>query len=336
MRLDFLHNYPCSKQANEIFLDQEYPNAPIFVSDDADQKRLCSIFGANFTFPITFDFWSFLGLFGFFAKKKIAYCIGNHQQIVSSARQMQLHKINLQKKDGMLDFISLDLAIREQCQVFVIPVINQDIFSLNDIDLIFHYLNQKLQDFTLIVDISLSVSLSQRLEIKDEKIIFLLSGESLGLARNYGLFLSKKSFDIPFVLAQNSIYKAFVMALEKQEKIKPFNRETFFNKLKERLKGDIDLFVDIKNSALNTLALRFFGIKARLMLQDLFIQDFYGVNGQECLFGLFRPSFVLQEIGYDENQARELLSVSIKNLEDEDRLIQVLSSSYKQIKALGL
>lgn len=334
MRLDFLHNYPCNKKANEVFLKKDYPNISIFMTDEGEQEKICEIFGASFVSPMVFDFWSFLGFFGFLSKKKIAYCIGNHQQITSSARQMQLQKIMLQKEDGMLDLNSLDLAIKNQCQIFVIPTINQDIFSLNKIDQIFEYLSQRLQDFLLIVDISLSVSLSQRPKIENEKIVFLLNGESLGLVRNNGLLLSKQMLNIPFVLGQNSIYKAFLVALENQEKIEVFNKELVFCGLKDKLDKDVSLFVDTKNSAPNTLALRLSKIKARLILQDLFIQEFYGVNGQECLFGLFKPSFVLQEMGYAEDQARELLSISLKKLEDKDSLIQVLVSSYKQIRAL--
>ena len=106
--------------------------------------------------------------------------------------------------------------------------------------------------------------------------------------------------------------------------------------LEESLGESISLFIPIENSAPNTLALRFAGIKARLLLQDLFIKEVYGANGQECLFGLFRPSFVLQKMGYSENESRELISFSIKSACDPQKLALMLAQSYRQIKAMGL
>lgn len=335
MRLDFLHNYPCNQKENIFLGTIDYPNPSIFIPKENIKTKVESVFNADFSTSFGCDFWGFLGILNFFSHFKIAYCIANHQQLVTGAKYLGLYELKLCKNTGMLDFSSLKEAVANKCRVFVIPSINQDIFSINDIENIFEFLKQKLEDFVLIVDISLSVSLGMRPKIWDERIVFLLNGEALGLSRNNGILLSKKSFDIPFVLAQSGLYESFMRALENQEKIKLFDKKRFFALLKEELKEDIGLFVALKYGAPNTLALRFFGIKARLMLQDLFIKGVYGVNGQECLFGLFQPSYVLQAMGYTQTQSRELLSVSIKDLSNEDFIIQALCSSYKQIKMLG-
>ena len=84
----------------------------------------------------------------------------------------------------------------------------------------------------------------------------------------------------------------------------------------------------------NTLPLGLKGIKARNLIQSLIFDDISLINGQECLFGFAKPSFVLQLMGYSENQSRELLSLSFKEKVDINRLAQKIIQKYRQIKSL--
>ncbi len=337
MRLDFLHNFPLSQQANEILLQQPFPNPPIFVPKHAAKQQLCDFFDAKIAISMGFDAWSFLGFFKYFERfGKIAYSIGNHQQMHFGLRMLECSCLLLNKQKGILCFKSLCDAIDLGCKVFVIPAINQDIFTQQHLQEIFDFLAQRLEDFIFVVDISLALSLDMQPKIWDARVVFLVDGENLGLLRGNGLLLAQKDFNFPFVLEQNGIYEAFMHAIYSKEPLIGFSQQEFFDALKARLKDHIALFFDLHVSAPNTLALRFFGIKARMLLQDLFIKGIFGVNGQECLFGLSQPSFVLQQMGYLKEEARELLSLSIKTLQNQEELIDGICESYYQIRALGL
>ncbi|MCE3039067.1 PLP-dependent aminotransferase family protein [Helicobacter anatolicus] len=335
MRLEFLHNYPINHEANSLLMQEDFPNRSIFIQKKDYKEELAQKFGAKFAFPIGFDVFGLLGFFCFLGKK-IAYGIGNHQQIFLAAKNKNGKKIALKKDTGEIDFESLEEAIREGCEVFVLPSINQDIFSRNDCKKVLLFLQEKCKDFILVIDVTLSVSLGEFDRVDDDRVFYLLQGENLGLLRNFGMVFTQRDIEIPFVLQNERIYEAFLLALEKRIKIKPWSKKEFFAICRENLGDKVGLFTPLENSATNTLALRFDKIKARVLLQDLFIQNIYGANGQECLFGLFRPSFVLQEMGYLQDESRELLALSAAEILDIREVANRICESYLQITTLGI
>ena len=346
MHIEFLHNPPLNKKANEILNDLDFPNENIFLPSTAKENKakILQKIGKKDALQIGFDSLSLQGLFAHLAKRfdsKICHGIGNHQQVFLAASMLGSLEISL-LKDGSIDFDLLNQAIIAGCKVFVFPSINQDIFSLNDLREVFGFIKDRIDDFCLIWDVSLSFLQGYNPDFMDDRIAYLVNAEMVGLTRGLGAFFYSLDLGFCHISEGARFFEALDCALKDccvfldKKNIEEFNRDKLLKHLEESLGESISLFIPIENSAPNTLALRFAGIKARLLLQDLFIKEVYGANGQECLFGLFRPSFVLQKMGYSENESRELISFSIKSACDPQKLALMLAQSYRQIKAMGL
>ena len=341
MRLDFLHNYPLNPQANAHLLQAPHPNASIFIPQKDAKAQILESFGAKFWSGMAYDALGFMGLFSAL-EGQIAYGIGNHQQIVLAAENLEkrqagkCYALGIDRESGVLESEAIEKAVQNGCRVFFIPAINQDILTRNPIEEIFTLLAKNLKDFLLLIDISLSLSLGERVRIWDSRVGFLINGESLGVLRGQACLLTQAPLALPFVLETQGSASALWHGLNHQPPTKPWDREAFLGYLQEELGECVGVFAPLDSSATCCISLRFSGIKARLLLQDLFIQGIYGVNGQECLFGLFQPSFVLQKMGYSQEEARELLSVSIQDLQNPQKLAHTLAKSYRQIRQLGL
>lgn len=351
MRLDFLQNYPLNPKANAILTSSIYPNLSALSPAEMsafNQKSLefASIFGGNIALPFGFGCSDYLALFSQISSK-IAYATSNHQQAHTAVKMLknQPFKLTPNPKSGKIELSTIDEAIKENCDCFIIPFVNQDILSINDIIAIKERLQKRLKDFTFIVDISYAQSSQIPIpNILDTHTIFLLNSESIGLLRGNGIIIAK-DFSTPSIFPQNlANVKLFDAALEavKNPVIKlssiADSKIIFYNKLKDILKEDLSLFAPLENTLPNALPLRFRSIKARVFLQSLLIAKIYAINGQECLFGFSKPSFVLQEMGYSQTQSRELISISYINLEDEGMiaLIKTLAHTYRQILTIGV
>lgn len=351
MRLDFLQNYPLNPKANTILMNSAYPNiSALNPSEIADFKQksveFANIFGGNMAFHFGFGCSDWLALFSQI-QNKIAYATSNHQQAYTALKLLKNEpfKLTPNLKSGKIEMNVIDEAINKNCSCFVIPFVNQDILTLNNIIAIKEKLQKKLEDFILIIDISYAQSSQIPIpDILDTRTIFLLNSESIGLLRGNGIIIGK-DFITPNIFPQNlANIKLFDAAIEaiKNPTIELSNimdkKIIFYNKLKDILKDNLSLFAPLENTLPNALPLRFHSIKARVFLQSLLIAKIYAINGQECLFGLSRPSFVLQEMGYSQTQSRELISISYINLEDKDLnpLIKTLADTYKQILAIGI
>lgn len=351
MRLDFLQNYPLNPEANAILINSAYPNLSalnptemsIFKQKSAE---FASIFGGNMAFPFGFGCSDYLALFSQISSK-IAYATSNHQQAHTAVKLLknQPFKLTPNSKSGKIELDIIDDALNENCDCFIIPFVNQDILTINDIIAIKEKLQKKLKDFILIIDISYAQSSQIPIpNILDTHTIFLLNSESIGLLRGNGIIIAKDFF-IPNIFPQNlanvKLFDAATWAV-KNPMIKLANSTDskifFYNKLKDILKENLSLFAPLENTLPNALPLRFHSIKARIFLQSLLIAKIYAINGQECLFGFSKPSFVLQEMGYSQTQSRELISISYTNLEDKEitSLIKTLAHTYTQILSIGV
>lgn len=345
MHLEFLHNPPLNQKANAILMGADFPNENIFSPSVAQENKtkLLKKMGKKNALQLGFDSLSLQGLLAFLIREldsPICLGIGNHQQIILAATALKSLEISL-LQDGRIDFDALGSAIQSGYKIFIFPSINQDIFSQNDLKEIFDFIQNQIQNFFLIWDASLSFTQGQlEIPLMDPRIAYLMNAESLGLVRGFGAFFYDLEINFGFMNENIRFFEALDCALMDRDihhsGITFFDQEKFFNYLQEILGNNVGLFVPFENSAPNTLALRFNEIKARLLLQDLLIKGFYGANGQECLFGLFKPSFVLQKMGYTESQSRELLSFSVQESFDLKSVAQTLAQSYKQIKGLGL
>lgn len=125
--------------------------------------------------------------------------------------------------------------------------------------------------------------------------------------------------------------------------LKNFTPQTSYKKELETLlnatfKENIYYFVDSKESLDYTLHFGLKGIKAREIIRTLSLDEMYVSNGEGCSLGLGKPSRILQEMGYEENQARWALSLNFSqelSHEQINHFVQTLARKYRQIKALG-
>lgn len=335
MKLDVLQNANTSLEDNAFLLSLPTQNIPpisqnIFKRNQKELEALSEYFGGesggNFSF-LSGDFSQlFLSLHTH--NHKIAFGISNHQQAYEAYKLCKnlipIKPIAPSAQSAIIE----DIQDYKDCDVFIIPLVNQDLLTLNPIE----KLMAQREDALFIIDISYGVRFGFKPQIQ-ANTIFLCEGESLGFLRGNGVFLCLNSLAHLFPRTRyiNHFYAKLL------EKIKSYStppldqKEEFFSLLDDE---NISLFAPLSSSLCNTLALRFKGIKARNLLQSLVLEEIEAINGQECLFGFFSPSFVLQEIGYTELEARELLSISFTQL--DVNVPKILAKHYKQLKTLEI
>lgn len=348
MRLDFLQNHPLNKEINDVLINLNYPNpSPINPKDyeliNQDRIKLADYFNTNmiFNFNNLASSWCefLLKLSRYY---KIAYSISNHQQSYQAQKILTTKPFYLipDKNSGIIEKQSLEIALDLGANCFIIPFVNQDILTLNKIEEIKFFLKQSLKDFLLICDISYFINFSKlNNDLLDKNTIFILDGSSIGLIQGYGVMITK-DFEKQDIFSNDlknpKLFEAILKALKTIKIPKNNTQNEFYNILKEFFKEDLNTFAPLENTFFNSLPLCFKGIKARHLLQALLIQKIHAINGQECLFGLAKPSFVLQEMGYSEARSRELLSISYHHIDDMEKTAKILTQTYKQIKALEL
>lgn len=334
MKLDILQNPPIGLEDNTFLFSSNTQNIPpisqaIFKRNQKELERLSEYFGGESGGNFSFLSGAFLELLLSLHSHnhKIALALSNHQQCYEAYKLAKalipFSPILPDIKSGVIE--SLDRF--RDCDVFIIPLVNQDLLTLNDID----RLTQEREDAIFIIDISYGVRFAFSPKLK-AKTIFLLDGESLGFLRGNGVFLCHNEFLSYFPRPRyvDGLYKKM---LEKVKGIEPMEdkKEEFFSLLQDE---NISLFAPLSHSLCNTLALRFSGIKARNLLQSLQIEGIEAINGQECLFGFSSPSFLLQEMGYTELTSRELLSISFADFNPD--IPNILKRHYYQLKNLEI
>ncbi|XPV67874.1 MAG: cysteine desulfurase [Halarcobacter sp.] len=112
----------------------------------------------------------------------------------------------------------------------------------------------------------------------------------------------------------------------------------FLDEFKKQFKDDLYLFVDENKTLEYTLHIGLKGIKMREIIRTLALENIFLSNGEGCSLGLLKPSRVLQEMGYKENEARWGLSLDFsEELDDETikNVVKKINKKYRQIKVLG-
>lgn len=334
MKLDILQNPPISLEDNAFLFSSNTQNIPpisqaIFKRNQKEIERLSGYFGGESGGNFSFLSGAFLELFFSLhtCGHKIALALSNHQQCYEAYKLIKnfipITPILPSVESGVIESLE---GFRD-CDVFIVPLVNQDLLTLNDIN----KLIQEREDAIFIVDVSYGVRFAYPLTLSP-RMIFLLEGESLGFLRGNGVFLCHREY-LPYFPRTRYIDGFYKKMLEKIESYKPLEdrKEEFFSLLQDE---NISLFAPLSHSLCNTLALRFSGIKARNLLQSLQIEGVEAINGQECLFGFSSPSFLLQEMGYTELTSRELLSISFE--EFDPNTPSILKRHYYQLKNLEI
>ncbi|MCI7766120.1 nitrogen fixation protein NifS [Helicobacter sp.] len=328
--LDYLQNPPIYASLMQKLIAQDRPNY-LAITPSAGQKisqenkELSHFLGCEITRPFSFNLESFYFLLSKLSQKyKVALVLSSHQMLYSAylalPNKESIIPIIPDKKSGQID---IENALEKGADCFLIPYLNEDILTLN------LHLDEILKDVFTLWDISYALALG--LPLPKNANFLIANGENLGLMRPFGIMAGKDILDLGLYLEIENLYGVFLEAIRLQKVPKENQAQLFFEILKKELQEDCYCFFETSS---NTLPLGLKGIKARNLIQSLIFDDISLINGQECLFGFAKPSFVLQLMGYSENQARELLSLSFKEKVDINRLAQKIIQKYRQIKSL--
>ncbi|ANV98373.1 hypothetical protein BBW65_05980 [Helicobacter enhydrae] len=338
MKLDFLQNPPISTELNAFLLQRQTCNLPpiqqnLFKEEQECLSRLSNLFGGDSGGNFGFGSGDFLELL--FALKaqnlNIAFAISNHQQAYYAYQNFKqffpITPIIPSQQQGIIEALPTD------CDVFILPLINQDLLTLNPIQQLKAEVLQSNPNALFIIDISEYLVFESYQALKlDAHTIFLCNAENLGFLRGNGVFLShnKHTSLFPPTRYTQGFYSALYAKILSQTPPPNQNAECFL--FLQQLLTEVGLFAPLHSCFTNSLPLRLPNIKARTLIQSLFLEHISAINGQQCLFGFSQPSFVLQEMGYTQTQSRELLSLSFEHLHLES--IQKLAEAYTQIRIL--
>lgn len=335
MKLDILQNPNITLKDNAFFFSLPTQNIPpasqtIFKHNQKELEALSEYFGGesggNFSFLS--GAFSELLLSLHTHKHNIALALSNHQQAYQSYHLLKsiipITPILPTQESGIIE----NLNRFNSCDTFIIPYINQDLLTINPIQ----KLIKQREDALFIIDISYAVRFGLKPKI-EKNTIFLCDCESLGFLRGHGVFLSSLSHTHYFSPTRytHQLYGTLLQKIKSYCTPKEDKKEEFFSLLNHK---DISLFAPLTHSLCNTLALRLKGVKARNLLQSLQIEGINVINGQECLFGFSRPSFLLQEMGYTELISRELLSISFTDF--DPKIPSILAHHYNQLRTLEI
>lgn len=350
-RLDYFANYPLHRQAYDILNAAKLPNTnPFSLADSKHTKAqleiLQAFFGVEFVqfFGCTTE--DFVTLFLKLRNNEIFLMPSFSQQAYKSFELItDIHKINA---NNLAHFTRKNT--QKPCYIFL-PYINEDILSYND----FCGIAQRLDSLNavLLVEISRLLqnadlhSLQTLQKLHHKRIALVLNAENVGLPRRYGIIAHSlpelaQSLDS---LVPNGFFEALNLCLQGIAKdnalrdyLATFPNAPFYETLQNELAQSVSLFAPISSCPPNALALRLFGAKARVLAQNLLIENVSVINGQECLLGNFKPSFVLGEMGYGENECRELLSISFVHLDKGtlQECARKIARAYNSFKALGI
>lgn len=111
-------------------------------------------------------------------------------------------------------------------------------------------------------------------------------------------------------------------------------KDIFLEKFKTIFKEDLFLFVNPSLCLEYTLHIGLKNIKAREIIRTLALDDIYLSNGEGCSLGLMKPSRIIQEMGYSEDESRWclVLDFSFDISEKEiDEFVLLVFKRYRQI-----
>lgn len=333
IRLDYLQNPPLDSALNALLMPG-YNFSSIANKDDdlkivSNRDKLAKKFGKTCALPFNFSCGGFLELFANF--KKIYYAPSLHYEI-RKAVEIISKFIPTFKLDLPLDtnFLKADIDLRGDLSkdevLMIMPLINEDIFSINKIP--------DIRNATFALDISYSLALGMDDIDYSLANILLINAASLGLVSGNGAIISSTPYTQ--TLHKNGVSEAILRAIDNRNiKMRKSNVNTnlnLFDKLKEILGKDINLFCN--DFAPNTLPLRFSYINTRHLIEHLYLEDIFVSSSQECYLGFIKPSHTLLSLGFSPMQSRELCTITFDSLNDIDFIAKKLADSYKMIRLM--
>lgn len=326
IRLDCLQNPPLSDFARCILPQRAFgsiANKSDSTHIESQRNALKAHFGKASALPFNFSAGGFAEIFlqfkSIYFSPALHYEIRRALEIVRPFVEMQeIKDLESQNLDFTRDFNDKDNIL------LLAPLINEDIFSLNQIP--------EIHNATLALDISYALALG--LDIPQNADILLINATPLGLPRDFGMIISDKIYTS--TIHKRGVSEAFLGAInERRAKFANADRAqnlAFFDALKSRFGKDIDLFA--RDFAPHTLPLRFRHINTRYLIEHLYLENIFVQPSQDCALGFVKPSHTLLAQGFSLLQARELCAVSFELLDNMELLAQKLFESYKMIRLM--
>lgn len=322
IRLDYLQNPPLDKALTELinpnFTFSSIADKEHFERVESARNALKKHFGKQYALPFSFTSSGFVELFLQF--KKIYFLPTLHYEI-RRALEIVRPFVALQEITDLTK--NLDSTTNKDSTLFIAPLINEDIFSVNQIP--------EICNATLALDISYALALGLEIE-RDKANILLVNATPLGLPRDFGLIIADKIYTS--TIHRNGVSEAFLGAIN-ERRAKKFSVDLsygLFEKLKSLFGKDIDLFT--RDFAPQTLPLRLRHINTRYLIEHLYLDNIFIQASQDCALGFIKPSYTLLSLGFSPKQARELCAVSFENLGDMDLVAQKIFESYKMIRLM--
>ncbi len=322
IRLDYLQNPPLDKALAELinpnFTFSSIADKEHFERVESARNALKKHFGKQYAMPFSFTSSGFVELFLQF--KKIYFPPTLHYEI-RRALEIVRPFVALQEITDLTK--NLDSTTNKDSTLFIAPLINEDIFSVNQIP--------EIRNATLALDISYALALGLEIE-RDKANILLVNATPLGLPRDFGLIIADKIYTS--TIHKNGVSEAFLGAIN-ERRAKKFSVDLsyeLFEKLKSLFGKDIDLFT--RDFAPQTLPLRLRHINTRYLIEHLYLDNIFIQASQDCALGFIKPSYTLLSLGFSPKQARELCAVSFEVLENADLVAQKIFESYKMIRLM--
>lgn len=322
IRLDYLQNPPLDKALTELinpnFTFSSIADKEHFERVESARNALKKHFGKQYALPFSFTSSGFVELFLQF--KKIYFLPTLHYEI-RRALEIVRPFVALQEITDLTK--NLDSTTNKDSTLFIAPLINEDIFSVNQIP--------EIRNATLALDISYALALGLEIE-RDKANILLVNATPLGLPRDFGLIIADKIYTS--TIHKNGVSEAFLGAIN-ERRAKKFSVDLsygLFEKLKSLFGKDIDLFT--RDFAPQTLPLRLRHINTRYLIEHLYLDNIFIQASQDCALGFIKPSYTLLSLGFSPKQARELCAVSFEVLENADLVAQKIFESYKMIRLM--
>lgn len=322
IRLDYLQNPPLDKALTELinpnFTFSSIADKEHFERVESARNALKKHFGKQYALPFSFTSSGFVELFLQF--KKIYFLPTLHYEI-RRALEIVRPFVALQEITDLTK--NLDFTTNKDSTLFIAPLINEDIFSVNQIP--------EIRNATLALDISYALALGLEIE-RDKANILLVNATPLGLPRDFGLIIADKIYTS--TIHKNGVSEAFLGAIN-ERRAKKFSVDLsygLFEKLKSLFGKDIDLFT--RDFAPQTLPLRLRHINTRYLIEHLYLDNIFIQVSQDCALGFIKPSYTLLSLGFSPKQARELCAVSFEVLENADLVAQKIFESYKMIRLM--
>lgn len=281
-------------------------------------------FQKNKVQSITFSKEGFCSLF-LSLKGKIAVSLGESEYIIQGAQNAFKYGADITfialNKDG-----TLDTSILDDSYDFV--VISSYIIDT--------YVKVDLQEIKTKTDAKILSNATVQ-KSKQSDIYFLDSYKLCGLGSR-GVLIYNDEFDDQAISQIDLLSLVLTFEAYKNKHIENTMKEKFLQSFQTQFGDDLYLFVDPKICLDFTLHLGLKDIKMRDIIRTLAFDDILVTNGEGCSLGLSKPSRILTEMGYSEDQSRWGLSLDFAlQLSDDqiEELVIKIYKKYRQIKVLG-